>query len=313
MLTFVVKRILSGLVLVVVIATMTFFLLRAGGTNIARTLLGETATQDQITAKIAELGLDRSLLEQYVDWLGNAVRGDLGVSWLSNEPVTGALLDRLPVTLSIAVGAVLLTALLSVVLGVLAAVRRGWIDRAVQVIAIVGFAMPGVWLALLLILAFAINLGWFPATGYVPFEVSPAGWANALVLPVVSISVGAVAATAQQVRSAMIETLDQDYVRTLRSRGVSEWSVVLRHALRNAAPTGLTVLSLQFISLLGSTVVIEKIAALPGIGSMVLNATVGGDSPQVLGVVIMMVVVVVVVNLVIDLAMGWLNPKVRIS
>ncbi|OIH94297.1 ABC transporter permease [Curtobacterium sp. MCBA15_001] len=312
MIGFVLRRVASGIALVVVIATVTFFLLRAGGTNVARTLLGETATQDQIAAKLHELGLDRNVLVQYGDWLSHAVRGDFGTSWLTNQPVTTALVDRLPVTLSIAIGAVVLTAVVSVLLGVLAAYRRGWIDRVVQVLGIAGFAMPGVWLALILILAFAIKLAWFPATGYVQASQSLSGWAIALVLPVVAIAVSSVASTAQQVRSAMLEVLQNDYVRTLRSRGLSERSVVLRHALRNAAPTGLTVISLEFISLLGSTVVIERIFALPGIGSMVLDATVGGDSPQVLGVVVMMVIVVVLVNLVIDLLNGWLNPKVRV-
>jgi len=313
MVSFVVKRIVSGIALVVVIATATFFLLRAGGTNVARTLLGETATQAQISAKLHELGLDRNVFVQYGDWLSHAVRGDFGSSWLTSQPVMTALVDRLPVTLSIAIGAVVLTTVVSVLLGVLAAYRRGWTDRIVQVLGIAGFAMPGVWLALILILAFAIKLAWFPATGYVQAGQSLGGWAVALVLPVVAIAVSSVASTAQQVRSAMLDVLQNDYVRTLRSRGLGEGSVVLKHALRNAAPTGLTVISLEFISLLGSTVVIERIFALPGIGSMVLDATVGGDSPQVLGVVVMMVIVVVVVNLVIDLLNGWLNPKVRVQ
>lgn len=313
MIGYIARRIASGIVLVFVIATVTFFLLRAGGTNVARTLLGETATQQQITAKLHELGLDRNVFVQYGDWLGHAVRGDFGTSWLTSQPVTTALVDRLPVTLSIAIGAVVLTLVVSVLLGVIAAYRRGWVDRVVQVLGIAGFATPGVWLALVLILTFAIKVAWFPATGYVPATESPSGWAIALVLPVTAIAVSSVASTAQQVRGAMLEVLQQDYVRTLRSRGLPERSIVLKHALRNAAPTGLTVISLEFISLLGSTVVIERIFALPGIGSMVLDATVGGDSPQVLGVVVMMVVVVVLVNLAIDLLNGWLNPKVRVQ
>ncbi|RUR01805.1 ABC transporter permease [Labedella endophytica] len=313
MLTYLVRRLLAGVVMVWVIATATFFLLNANGTNVARTLLGENATDEQIAAKLAELGLDRDIFTRYVDWLQHAIRGDLGSSWLTFQPVTDALLDRLPVTLSLAVAAVVVTGVVSVLLGVFAAYRGGWIDRAVQIVGIAGFAMPGVWLALILVLAFAITLGWFPATGYVPFARSADGWALALVLPVTAISVSSVASTAQQVRGAMIDTLSQDYVRTLRSRGLPERSIVLKHALRNAAPAGLTVLSLEFISLLGSTVVIERIFALPGIGSMVLDATVGGDSPQVIGVVVMMVLVVVVVNLAIDLLNGWLNPKVRVA
>jgi peptide/nickel transport system permease protein len=305
------RRFASGVVLILILATVTFVLLQVGGTDVARTLLGETATPGQIAAKTAELGLDRPLPIQYAEWLSHAVRGDLGTSWLSNQPVTTAILDRLPVTLSLALTSVVLTGLLSVFLGVLAATRRGWIDRFLQVLAVAGFAMPGAWLALLLILLAAIRLKWLPATGYVPLAESPAGWVRSLILPVLALSISAVASTAQQVRTAMIATLDQDYVRTLRSRGLSERSVVWKHALRNAAPNALTVLSLHFIAMLGSTVVIEQIFALPGIGSLVLQATVGGDNPTVLGVVIAMVVVVVLVNLVLDLVNAALNPKVR--
>lgn len=313
MLTFIARRILSGVVLVFAISSLTFFLLSTGGESIARSLLGENASPEQINAKLAELGLQRPPIEQYGEWLGNALRGDFGTSWLSNTPVMTSLLDRLPVTLSIAIGAILLTAVLSIVIGVLAAVYRGWIDNFVQFLAIAGFAMPGLWLALLLILWLAISLQLLPATGYIPFSRDAGGWLASITIPVVAIAVGSIAATAQQVRSAMIDTLELDYIRTLKSRGLPLRSVIFKHALRNAAPTGLTVLSLQFINLLGSTVVIEKISALPGIGSMVLSATISGDSPQVLGVVVMMVVVVVVVNLAIDLGNGWLNPKVRMQ
>lgn len=312
MLSFVVRRVLAGAVLVFVISTLSFFLLSTNGTSIARTLLGETATAQQIAAKEHELGLDRSLLTQYGDWLSGAVRGDLGVSWLSNTPVTGGLADRMPVTLSLAVGAVLVTTLLSVVLGVTAAVRRGAADRLVQVLGVVGFAMPGVWFALLLILWLAIGLRWFPATGYTPMSESTGDWLLSITLPVVALSVSAVASLAQQVRSAMIDTLEQDFIRTLRSRGLSSRRVVYEHALRNAAPVGLTVLAVHFIALVGSTIVIEKVFALPGMGLMALDSTVGGDSPQVLGVIVTMVLVVVVVNLLLDIANGWLNPKVRV-
>ncbi|MFF2525288.1 ABC transporter permease [Streptomyces liangshanensis] len=312
MLRFIVRRALAGVVLVLVVSSLTFFLLRSNGTSVARTLLGETATPGQIARKQHELGLDRSLLTQYTDWLSHAVRGDLGISSLSNTPVTTALTDRLPVTLSVVLGAVLVTTVLAVLLGVTAAVRRGAADRLVQVFAVIGFALPGVWFALVLILFFAIRLRWFPATGYTPFADSPGKWFLSLALPVTALAVSSIASTAQQVRSAMIETLERDYIRTLRSRGLSERRVVYGHALRNAAPTALTVVSLHLISLLGGTVLVEKVFALPGIGTLAVNSTVGGDTPQVLGVVVMMVTVVVVVNLLLDIANGWLNPKVRV-
>jgi peptide/nickel transport system permease protein len=311
-LTYILRRLLAGIVLVFVTSTLAFFLLSAGGTDVARTLLGETAGAQQIAQKQHELGLDRPLFSQYGDWLSHAVRGDLGMSWLTNQSVAGGLTDRIPVTLSIVIGAVLVTTVLSVLLGVTAAVRRGAVDRLVQVLAVVGFAMPGVWFALLLILGLAIHLEWFPATGYTPLTQSPGDWLASIVLPVVALAVSSIASTAQQIRSAMIDVLDQDYIRTLRSRGLPERRVIFKHALRNAGPTGLTMVSLHFITLLGGTVVIEKVFALPGLGYLALNSTVGGDTPQVLGIIVMMMVVVVVVNLLLDIANGWLNPKVRV-
>jgi peptide/nickel transport system permease protein len=160
---------------------------------------------------------------------------------------------------------------------------------------------------------FAIQLGWFPATGYTDFTTDPAAWARSLVLPVTALTVVAIAGIAQQVRSSMITTLRQDYVRTLRSRGVPESRVVLVHALRNSSTTGLTALAVQVVGILGGAVVIEQIFALPGLGSLAVEASVRADVPLVLGTVLAYVVIVVVVNLLVDLAVAWLNPKVRLS
>ena len=313
MLVFLLRRVVAGVGLIFAIATVTFLLMSSMGGSPARNILGEGATEAQVAAKAAELGLDQPLLVRYVDWLSGAVRGDFGTSWFTNEPVMSSLVNKFPVTLSIVVGAVLVTALLSTVLGVTAAVRRGAIDRFVQVFAILGFALPNFWVALVLVTIFAVTLRIFPATGYVPFESNPALWLIGLVLPVTALVVGTVASTTQQVRGATIDVLRQDYVRTLRSRGISWTSLLFRHVLRNAAPPALTVLSLQFVGLLGGAIIIEKVFALPGIGSLAVTATTQGDLPQILGLVVVMVVLVVIVNLLIDLATGWLNPKARIS
>jgi len=313
MLTFLLKRIAAGIVLVFVVSALAFFLTRASGGDIARNVVGDTATQQMVDAKAAELGLDRPLLVQYVDWLGGALQGDFGVSWFTGAPVADAITTRMPVTLTLALLGTLCSAILGISLGTAAAVRGGWVDRLLQVLVIGGFAVPGFWLALVLVTALALDTGWLPATGWVPFSESPTHWARSLVLPVTALTVGVTAAVAQQVRSGLVDVLQQDYVRSLRARGLSPANVVLRHALRNAAPSALTVLSLQFIQLLGGAVIIERIFALPGLGALTLDSTTQGDVPTIMGVVVLTVFIVVGVNLVIDIVYGWLNPKVRIS
>ena len=312
MVGFLVRRLFAGIVLIFVVSALMFALMSATGSDPARNIVGQTATQQQVDAKAAELGLDQSLVTRYVDWLGSAVTGDLGTSWFGGDQVTTQLKDKLPVTLSIVLAGLLVSAVVSIVLGVAAAVRRGWIDGGVQVLAVLGFAIPSFLVALLLALFVGVKLGWLPATGYVKFSESPSGWLKTIILPALALAVGATAATAQQVRGSMIDVLRMDFIRTLRSRGLSERSLLYRHALRNAAPPALTVLSLQFIGLVGGALVVEKVFGLNGIGSQVALAAGQGDTPVVMGVVVVMVLLVVIVNLIMDVLYGWLNPKVRV-
>lgn len=310
---FIVKRFLFGISLILVVSTLTFFLIYGDGNTIARNILGENATQEQVAAKAASLGLDRPLIEQFFTWMGHAITGNLGASYFNGQSVVSALASRVPVTLAVVVGSVLLTALVSVCLGMLAAVKRGWIDRAVQVISVAGLSLPNFWVALLLVIWLAIGARIFPPTGYIAPSVSVVAWLSTITLPIIALSLGGVAAATQQVRGAVIDILEADYVRTLKSRGLKDGSILFRHALKNAAPAALTVLSLQFIGLLGGAIVIEKVFALPGLGSLAVGATIQGDVPIVLGVVIVTVILVVLVNLLIDLANGWVNPKVRLQ
>jgi peptide/nickel transport system permease protein len=250
---------------------------------------------------------------QYFDWLAGALTGDLGDSLFTSQTVWQAISVRMPVTVALVVLVTLLSGVFGFAFGVLSAVKRGWVDKTIQFFTTLGDALPAFIIALFLVTVFAIQLGWFPATGYTAFTTDPAAWARSLVLPVTALTVVAIAGIAQQVRSSMISTLRQDYVRTLRSRGLSETRVVLAHALRNASTTGLTALAVQVVGILGGAVVIEQIFALPGLGSLVVEASVRGDVPLVLGAVLAYVVIVVVVNLLVDLAVAWLNPKVRLS
>jgi peptide/nickel transport system permease protein len=312
-LRFVVKRLVSGAILIVVLSSLAYLLLYVASGDIARNILGESATAETVELKKQELGLDAPLLSRFADWVSSAATGDLGVSWFTGQPVAEALGSRLAVTLSLVVGATLVTAVVALLLGILAATRRGWADRVVQVVAVLGFAIPGFLLALGLVLVFAINLGWFEPTGYTQFSESPPGWLSSITLPVIALSLGSIAGVSAQIRGSMIDALRLDYVRTLRSRGLSEGRVVYKHVLRNAAGPALSVLALQFVGLIGGAVIVEQIFAIPGLGQIAVGATSQGDIPLVMGLVLVTAVIVVVLNLIVDLSQGWLNPKVRLS
>ncbi|NTW39278.1 MAG: ABC transporter permease [Cellulomonadaceae bacterium] len=312
MLTFLLRRVASGLAMLFVISSVTFLLVYLQGADIARRLLGQSATPEAVAKRAHELGLDQPLMTRYVSWLRDAVTGDLGTSWFNGSPVGQLVASRLGVTLSLVVLSVLISALLATVVGVWAAVRGGWVDRSLQFLSLVGAAIPNYLIALALVFVFAIKAHIFPPTGYVKPEDDLIGWLRAITLPVAALTIGAVAGVAQQVRGSMIDALRQDYVRTLRSRGLPERRVILVHALRNAAGPALSVLALLFIGLLGGAVIVEYLFAIPGMGSLSVTSTVSGDIPVIMGVVVVVAIIVLLVNLVIDVAQGWLNPKARL-
>jgi len=312
-LSFILRRLALGVVMLFAAVTLMFFLVSVNPELIARTLLGGSATPELIDARVAEMGLDRPILVRYGDWLLHLLQGDLGESYVWGTPVTETIGHHLPVTLSIVIGAVLVSAVLAVLIGTLAALRRGWVDRVLQLVAVVGTALPGFLVALLLVTLFAIQLRWLPAIGYTAFDKDPALWLKGLLLPVASIAIGATSAAAMQMRNAVIDVNNKDFVRTLRSRGFSETRVIGVHVLRAAAPVVLSVLSLQFVGMLSGIVVIEQVFSLQGIGSDAVTATTKGDVPVVLGVIVVCVTIVVLVNIALDLLNAWINPKVRLS
>lgn len=313
MLTFIIRRVLAGVVLLFVISALSFGLLYLDSANIARRILGQNATPELVAQKTSELGLDRPVVVQYWDWLTHAFTGDLGRSWFNGQLVSVSLSGRISVSLSLVIGTTIVTAIVSVILGVLAARRGGAIDGAVQFLSVLGFAIPGFLIALYLVLIFAINLQWFKATGYIPYTTSFGGWLSSVTLPIAALSIGAIAAVTQQVRGSMIDAMSRDYVRTLRARGLSTGSVVYKHALRNAGGPALAILAVQFIGLLGGAVIVEQVFALPGMGQLTVQAGTQGDIPVMMGLVVAFAVIVIIVNLLIDLAQAALNPKVRLS
>lgn len=294
-----------------VVTFVTFALMYSNGPGIARSVLGVRATPEAVQAQMLKLGLDRPLVVQYGDWLGGVVKGDLGRSFYTKESVSKALSNRLPVTLTLVIITLSLTAILAVILGVTAAVKGGWVDRIVQFLSVLATAVPGYVVAIVLVFTFAVAWRIFPATGYVQPQQGLVPWAMSLALPVAALLVGTVAGVAAQIRTAVLDVLDRDFVRTLRARGISERAVLFRHVLRNAAAPGLTALSLTMISLLGGAVFIEQIFALPGMGQLANNAGQISDVPIVMGTVLVAIVLVLVTNFLADLGVVLLNPKAR--
>lgn len=308
---FLALRLVEALSLVVGVTAVAFALMSTTSGAVARQIVGPTAPESAVHAKEVALGLNHPIWTRYGDWVGQAIHGNLGTSWYTSESVRVLLSGKAPITLSLVISTILVSALLSLIIGVTAAVRGGWIDRGLSVLSVGGFAFPSFVLALILALVFAVKLHWLPAVGYVPLTQSPEGWLKSVTLPVAALTIAIVASTSLQLRGSMIDVMQSDFIRTLRSRGISSRSLYLKHALRSAAPSALTILALQTIGLIGGTVVVERVFALQGLGAAVVDATTDGDTPIVMGVVLILVTFIAVVNLLLDVAYALLNPKVR--
>ena len=307
----VLRRLLVSVPLLWIVSVIVFVLESLIPGDVARGVLGVSATPAQIAALRRAAGLDQPLWRQYADWLGNALHGSLGRSLVDYSPVSAGLNQRLPVTLSLVIGATLAATLAGVVLGVLSSRGHPLIARLIDVLSIGGLAVPGFWLALILISVFSVRLGLLPATGYVAFGNSPSGWAQSLVLPVIALSMNGITAIAKLTREAMLDVLASEFIRNLRANGIPERSVVYRHALRSSAMRILTMSGLLFIGALGGSVVIEHVFGIPGLGSLAVSATTAKDIPVIQGVAIYFTLLVIVVNLLTDISYAWINPRVR--
>ncbi|MBN9178682.1 MAG: ABC transporter permease [Microbacterium sp.] len=313
MILFTLKRLLSGVVLLVAVSVATFFLAHTAISDPTAALLGTSASPEQQAALAQKIGIDRPLLVQFWDWFSHLLMGDFGVSWRNFQPVGAQLAIKVPVTLSVVTAATIITAVVGTAFGLIAGLRPGgWFDRITKAISVVLFALPGFWVSLVLVIWFAIDLKWFPAVGYVPPTQSVVGWLGSITLPSVALALGGIVAVAEQLRNAVLASKRQDYVRTLRSRGLSGPRVTV-HILRNSSPAALTVLALMFVGLLSGAIVVEAIFSLPGIGQLTQASSQNGDIPMLLGITVVSIVFVVIVNLLLDLVLGWINPKVRVS
>lgn len=312
MLRFILQRLLAVIPLLLIVSLLVFSLVLLIPGDPAYQLAGEDATPEEVEAIRESMGLNDPVLIRYARWLGAVLQGDLGTSLFSDQPVLDVILERLPVTLSLAISAVGIALLISVPAGLVAGTRPGrGLDRAVTLASSIGLALPNFWLGLLLVLLLAIQNPWFPATGYVALTESPLAWWQHLVLPAFTLGLSASAILTRQLRGAMIEVMQLDYVRTARAKGLPWRSVVTKHALKNAAIPMVTILGLQVNGLLGGTIIVEQIFGMPGIGQLAVASVFTRDLPMIQGVVIMAVFVAVLINLLVDISYGYFNPKVR--
>jgi peptide/nickel transport system permease protein len=306
------RRILSIIPIVLVASFLVFCLEVFLPGDTAANLAGPDASAARIEEIRHSLNLDRPIPVRYVEWLGDAAQGDLGRSLFTRRSVSTEILDRWTVTVQLVTGAMILAVVIGVPLGILAAVRRGgWLDRLLLAGAAVGAALPGFLLGIVLMVVFSIQLDWLPVAGYVPFSRSPGDWARTMVLPTVALSALVAAELTRQVRSALIETLEQDYARTARAKGMPEHVVVLRHGMRLAAQPAIAVLGVQAARLFGGAVIVEQVFALPGLGRYTIDAITNRDFPVLQGVVPLTVAIAVVLSLLSELAQRALNPRLR--
>jgi peptide/nickel transport system permease protein len=303
---------LSTLPVLGVVAVLVFLMLRLTPGDPAAVLAGDQATTEQIAMIRANLGLDRSIPEQFVIWLGHLLQGDLGQSYYYKLPVTELIAQRLEPTLSLAVVTITLAVLIAVPLGVVAAWRfGGWLDRGVMAFSVMGFSVPVFVSAYLLIWLVSLKLGWLPVQGYKRLSEGLGPWLYHLTLPAITLSLIYIALIARVTRASVLETLGEDYIRTARAKGLPEVLVLRRHALANAAVPIITVIGIGVALLIGGVVVTESVYAIPGLGRLTVDAVLARDFPTVQGVILLFSFVYVLVNLLVDLSYVFFDPRIR--
>jgi peptide/nickel transport system permease protein len=312
MLAFIIRRLLSTVLVMAIVAVFIFLLLHLSPGDPAAIIVGDNATQVQIDAVRKQLGLDDPLAVQFVRWMAGVFRGDLGTSIFSHEPVGKLIAQRIEPTLSLATTTLLLAVVIAVSLGVLAAWKVGtWVDRVVMVLAVVSFSVPVFVVGYLLIYLFSIKLGWLPVQGYAPIGEGLVVWMSHLVLPSVALGLAYVALIARITRTTMLDVLSEDYIRTARAKGVATGPMLMKHALKNAGAPIVTVIGIGVALLIGGVVITETVFNIPGVGRLVVDAISQRDYPIIQGVTLIFSGVYVIVNLIVDLSYTVLDPRIR--
>lgn len=306
------RRALQALGVLLGVSVLVFAIIHLVPGDPVRLALGTRFDQETYDALRSRAGLDQPLLQQYVSWLGGVVQGDFGVSFRSGQTVLSMVTERLPATLSLAGAAVVVALLIALPLGVLSAIRQGSrTDTIATAISQFGISVPDFWMGILLILLFSLTLGWLPASGYVGLSEDPLEWAKRLILPGVTVGVVSGAVLTRFVRSSVLESLGEDFVRTAQSKGLSERRIIREHVLPNALVPVITVTGLQLAYLLSGVVVVEAVFAWPGLGQLALDAVQDRDSPVLQGAVMLFAGFFLLVNLLVDLLYAVVDPRIQ--
>lgn len=309
---YIVRRLLATIPVLVLVGTGVFMLMKITPGDPVGILLGDDATEERRQEVREQLGLNDDILTQYWQWFTNVLRGDLGDSIFLNQSVTSSLLDRAEPTLMLTTLSTFVAISIGLPLGIIAARKRGtWVDISTMAVAIVGISMPTFWLGLNLILLFAVRNRWLPVAGYSPLQDGLWDATRYMILPAITLGIAQAALLARMTRSMMLEVLNSDYVRTARAKGVREYTVVMRHAFRNALLPIINIIGLIIAGLLGGAVVTEQIFNIPGIGRLLIQAVGRRDFPVVQGAVLVIATIYVLVNLIVDITATALDPRVR--
>ena len=312
MLSFILKRVLATVPVMGVVALIVFLLLRLSPGDPAAVIAGDDASPSEIEGIRHKLGLDLAIWQQFIIYVGNLLRGDLGTSIFSNLPVLTLVKQRLEPSLVLAVSTLVLAIALAVPMGVLAAWKaRSWIDRVVMGFSVLGFAVPVFLIGYLLIYIFAIELRWLPVQGYRPLAQGIDQTARSILLPAIALSMVYMALIARMTRASMLEVLSEDYIRTAHSKGVATIVVLLRHALKNAAVPIVTVIGIGLTLLISGVVITETVFNIPGLGRLTVDAILKRDYPIIQGLIILFAGVKVLVNLMIDISYVFFDPRIR--
>jgi len=312
MLAYIVKRLLATIPVMVVVAIFVFALLRLTPGDPAAIIAGASATTQEVAGIRQKLGLDQPVVAQFFVWVGHMATGDFGESFYFKKQVAELVADRIEPTLMLTLTTMVLSILLAVPLGVLAAYRHGtWIDRIVMGFSVLGFSVPVFVIGYALIYVFAIELNWLPVQGYAPLAEGLWGCLRRLVLPSVALSVIYVALIARITRTSVLEVLGEDYIRTARAKGLTNRVVLMRHALRNAAVPIVTVIGIGIALLIGGVVVTESVFSIPGLGRLTVDAVLARDYPTVQAVILLFSFAYVMINLLVDLSYTMLDPRIR--
>jgi len=309
---YIARRLLVTIVVLLLVSIISFTIMQLVPGDPAVVMAGLAATNDQIQAIREQFGLDQPFHVQLLRWYAGIAVGNMGESITLGRSVTQALMERLPATIALASVAFVMTVVLGMGSGIIAAVRQNtWVDQAIMGVAVIGVSVPSFWLGLIFIIVFAVMFDWLPAGGYVTFAESPRQWLTSLLLPALSLALLQIGLLARITRSAMVETLRQDFIRTARSKGLPTWMVVGKHALKNVMVMVITVIGIIFSLMLSGSVVIETVFSIPGLGRLMASAILTRDYPLIQGGLLITAAMFVIINLIVDVLYAWVDPRIR--